>query len=263
MIGKVIENALKSMEGDFSVILKDLRSGKVLFEKNAERQIASASTIKMLIMVEAYRCFAAGKLDLNEKIGISNAQKVEFSLISEMNTNQYTVKDLILLMMTISDNTATNVLIDLLGMEDINNTSKELGLRGTILQRKMMDFEAAKEGRQNLTIPRDLLMLLEKLYKYEILTPSACDEMLKIMSTAINRDFMIRDLPADIKCAHKPGELDGLNHDVGIIYAPSGDFALGIFATGLKDNILGRNYIAYLSKEIFENIAKNEKTQHS
>lgn len=258
MIGKVIENTLKSMEGDFSVILKDLKSGKVLFEKDAKRQIPAASTIKMLIMVEAYKCFLAGKLDLNEKISIYNVEKVEFSLISEMNTNQYTVKDLILLMMTISDNTATNVLIDLLGMGNINNTGTELGLKGTILQRKMMDFEAAKKGRQNWTILSDLVMLVEKLYKKEILSPSSSDEMLKIMSTAISRDFMTRDLPVDIRCAHKPGELDGINHDVGIVYTPNCDYALGILATGLKDNIFGRNYIALLSKEIFDHIVKNK-----
>jgi beta-lactamase class A len=65
---------------------------------------------------------------------------------------------------------------------------------------------------------------------------------------------MIRDLPVDIRCAHKPGELDGINHDVGIVYTPLGDYALGIFATGLKDNVLGREYIARLSKEIFDHI---------
>lgn len=256
MIGEVIENTLGSMEGDFSIIIKDLKRADVIFERNAERQIPSASTIKVLIMVEAYKRSLAGKLDLNEKINIYNAEKVEFSLISEMNTNQYTIKDLILLMMTISDNTATNVLIGLLGMEDINNTGKELGLEGTILQRKMMDFEAAKKGRQNLTTPTDLIILVEKLYKNEILTPSACDEMLKIMRTTVSRDFMMRDLPVEIRCAHKPGELDGINHDVGIVYTPMGDYALGIFATGLKDNVLGRNYIAQLSKDIFDHMVK-------
>jgi beta-lactamase class A len=256
MIEKVIENALQSMKGDFSVILKDLKSGTVFFEKDADRQLPSASTIKLLIMIEAYRCFLTGKLDLYSKVSISNADKVEFSLITEMNTDRYTVKDLILLMMTISDNTATNVLIDILGMENINDTGIKLGLEGTKLQRKMMDFEAAKKGRQNLTVPRDMLKLMESLYKNEILNPQACSEMLSIMSTVVSRDFMIRDLPVDIRCAHKPGELDELNHDIGIVFTPSCHYALGIFATGLKDNISGRKYIAQLSKEIFDHIVK-------
>lgn len=254
MINKVIEASLNSMEGDFSIMLKNLKSGSLIYEKAADRQLPSASTIKILIMLEAYRCSLEEKLDLDKKIIIRNADKVEFSLISEMNTDQYTMKDLILLMMTISDNTATNVLVDILGMENINQTAHSIGLRGTILQRKMMDFEAAKNGRQNLTVPSDMMKIMEMLYHNEVLTPEACSEMLKIMSTSIVREFMARDLPPAISCAHKPGELDGINHDIGIIYTPWGDFALGIFATSLKDNILGRNYIAQLSKVIFDNI---------
>lgn len=256
MIEKVIENMLESMVGEFSVILKDLKSGKVFYEKDADRQIPSASTIKMLIMIEAFRSSISGKLDLDKAVSMANDDKVEFSLISEMNTDQYTVKDLILLMMTISDNTATNVLIDMLGMESINNTGAALGLEGTILQRKMMDFEAARNGRQNLTVPRDLLKLLEKLYRNEILTKEACSEMLKIMSTVVGRDYMIRNLPVEIRVAHKTGELDRLNHDVGIVYTPSCDYALGIFITNLKDNVFGRKYISDLSKAIFDNIYK-------
>jgi beta-lactamase class A len=256
MIEKVIDNLLGEMNGEFSIILKDLGSGRVFYEKASDRQIPSASTIKILIMIEAYRKFLLGKLNPDERVLVKNADKVEFSLVSEMNAEEYSVKDLILLMMTISDNTATNLLIDLLGTDNINNTAKDLGLKGTILQRKMMDFEAARQGRQNLTVPTDLLMLLEKLYRNELLTPEACREMLMTMSVVVERDFMIRDLPADIKCAHKTGELDGINHDIGIVYTPYCDYALGIFATGLKDNIYGRNYIARLSREIFDHIYK-------
>lgn len=256
MIEQVIKEALNSMEGEFSIVLKDLRSGRLCYERNADRQVPSASTIKVLIMIEAFRRVMLGSLNLEAKVNVRSEEKVDFSLITRMSTIQFTLKDIILLMMSISDNTATNVLIDILGMESINSTGKSLGLKSTMLQRKMMDFEAAARGLQNLTTPRDMLLLFEKLYYKQILTADACSQMLEIMGAGadICKDSMIRDLPVDIRVAHKTGELDGLNHDIGIVYTDACDYALGVFATGLKDNIFGRKYIAQISKEVFDHI---------
>lgn len=243
---------LGTMEGSFSIILKDLKENRMLYERDADRQLPSASIIKILIMVEAFRSFLLGKLDPERKVHVCGSDKVDYSIISRMNTDLYTIRDLVVLMMSISDNTAANVLIDILGRENINNTAESLALKGTVLQRKMMDFEAAGRGRQNLTTPRDIIALLEKLYKGSILTDEACEEMLKIMSIVASRDYMIRELPEETRVAHKTGELDGINHDAGIIYRQQGDYALGIFATGLKSNIYGRKYISELSRVVYE-----------
>lgn len=256
MLGKIIDRELEFMNGCFSIILKDLTRNEVLYARDLDRQLPSASTIKVLIMVEAFRQMLRGSLDMKEKHRVKEEDKVAFSLITEMNGEEYAIRDLILLMMTISDNTATNLLIDRLGMKQINDAALSMALSNTALKRKMMDFNAAREGRQNITSPRDMQQLFEKIYRKEILTPEACSEMLDIMSTVIGKDYLTRDIPAGIRVDHKTGELDNLNHDIGIFYTGSGDYLLGIFATDLKDNIAGRAYIAQLSKVVFHNMTE-------
>lgn len=254
MIKDVIDKALESMDGTISVVLKDMKKGSLLYERDASRQVISASTIKILIMIEAFSQRLRGELDMNERITVKNAEKVASSLVSVMNTDCYTVRDLIVLMMTVSDNTATNLMIERLGMDRINDTGKSLKLSETILQRKMMDFKAIEEGRQNYTSARDMLSMLERLYRNEILMPEACKEMLEIMSIQSGRNGMARYIPPEVKVAKKGGELDNLNHDIGIVYHPKGDYLLGIFATCVRNNIEGLEYIAQLSKKVYDNI---------
>lgn len=256
MVDRVVEKALQSMEGQFSIVLKELDTGRLLYSGAADRQLPSASTIKILILAEAYNQAAQGVIDLCERIRVKKEDKVEFSIITDMNTDEYTLRDLLVLMMTISDNTATNILIDRLGMEQINRLGTDIGLADTRLCRKMMDFEAARLGRQNVTSPSDMLKLMEKLYRGELVSKEASEEMLDIMEIVVEKDCMVRSLPPDIKVAHKTGELDNLNHDIGIVFTGKKDYILGIFATELRDNIYGRECIARLSKEIFDEMVQ-------
>ncbi|HWQ30327.1 MAG TPA: serine hydrolase, partial [Negativicutes bacterium] len=246
--------SLETMNGKFSIVLKDLNNDSVLYEKDPARQVASASTIKILIMIEAYNQLLKGELDLNEKLTVKNDEKVAFSLVTVMNTDYYTLRDYIVLMMTVSDNTATNVVMDRLGIDRINETGKLLGLCETRLQRKMMDFKAIEEGRQNYTSAKEMAGMVERLYRHEILTPEACEEMLAIMSINTRKEEIARYLPPEIRVAHKGGSLDNLNHDIGIVFHPQGDYLLGIFGTELPNNIEGEEYIAQLSRKIFEHM---------
>lgn len=171
------EDVLKSFEGlkgKVSIVLKDLKNKDLIYELNSERVVPSASTIKILIMIEALNQILLGKHHLDEIICTKQNDRVEYSIISELDGYCYTFKDLITLMIIISDNTATNVLIDLLGFDSINNMALKLGLKETRLRRKMMDFEAAKLGRQNTTTTMDMAILMELLYNSSILDEDMC-----------------------------------------------------------------------------------------
>ena len=130
------------------------------------------------------------------------------------------VGDLVTLMIILSDNTATNLLIDLLGQERINRTIAALGLTGTQLNRKLFDAAQAALGVQNYVTAADMGALLKGLWRGEIVSPDASREMLDILfNQRLNGKLPFFLHGRGIRCAHKTGEDDGITHDVGIVYA--------------------------------------------
>ena len=134
----MIDNIMKEIEnfqGDISVIIKDLTRDKWIFKYNEREIYPSASLIKVPIMVEALYQVEKGLYALDEKIRIKPEDRIKYSIVSDLTIDEYPLVDLITLMIIVSDNTATNVLIDLLGFENINKRLKDLNCHNTILQK--------------------------------------------------------------------------------------------------------------------------------
>ena len=129
-----------------------------------------------------------------------------------------TLRDLATMMVAVSDNSATNVLIDRVGMENVNALLDSLGLVHTRLRRKMMDLKAASEGRENISTPREMMTLLEALYRGKVLNKTMTDDFFNMLSTH-KESWIPRDLPGGIKIANKPGELEAVRNDSGVIFA--------------------------------------------
>ena len=128
-----------------------------------------------------------------------------------------TLRDLATMMVAVSDNSATNVLIDRVGMDNVNSLMSSLGLKHTLLRRKMMDLKAAGEGRENVSTPREMATLLEQLYRQKVLNKEMTDDFFKVLST--HKDSWIpRYLPEGLKMANKPGSLEGVRNDSGVIF---------------------------------------------
>lgn len=252
MLENIVLKEIKDTEAKVSVVMKDLVKNEWLIKFNENRVIPSASTIKILIMVEALNQVQEGTFSLDEKIKVKENDKVDFSIISELKIDEYTFLDLITLMIITSDNTATNILIDLLGYEKINQMANILDLKSTVLQRKMMDFQAAKEGKENLTSAIDMAIIMEKIYDKSILTEDMCRLMNHILSRQTQRDSLPRYIEDDIVIAHKTGELDKLNHDIGIFYVGDVEYLLGIFVTNADHNLEGKRIIGRISKAIYD-----------
>ncbi|MBR1584622.1 MAG: serine hydrolase [Clostridia bacterium] len=212
---------LAALPGEVSVFGKDLITGETCAYQ-ADLPLVAASVIKIPILIEAFRQARDGLLSMEETFAIRPEQKVPScgALTYLHDGLQVTLRDLCVLMIILSDNTATNLLIQRLGIQQINDTLRRLGCSQTTLRRKLYDAEASRRGIQNHITAREIGSLLEKMYRGECVSPEADAQMLAILKDQrLNGKipFFLHGLGVTV--AHKTGEDDGITHDVGIVYA--------------------------------------------
>lgn len=253
-----IRDLISSENHVISVYLKDLKKGKELVSVKIDEPMPSASIIKVMIMVEAFYQMKEGLYGEAERISVSKEDCVEYSLVSELTAKEFLFIDLVHMMITLSDNTATNRMIDLLGMENINQRAEKLGLKNLQLNRKMMDFEARKKGLENVMSLRDAVVLVEMIAKKELISDEACEKMLTIMKQQRDREMMRRYLPEELAAAHKTGELEGIHHDVGVLYPKQGPMVFGMFTKGIHPSVEGRRTIGEVARRLIMEESRNE-----
>ncbi len=214
-------------------------TGNTSFFRRADALIPSASVIKLPILVEAMAQVQAGTLDPDEIHILVDSEKAGGSgtLNTYPHRSRIAYRDLMTAMMIQSDNTATNIFINELGMDAINRRMQTLGLTQSRLNRVMMDTLAAKQGRENVVTAREMNALLIKIYRHELLTPALCEQMLGILKRNEDTLTIPHDLPPGTVVAHKTGELTYVRADVGIVYAKSArrtePFVLSVLVQGI------------------------------
>ena len=212
---------LAKLPGEIGLYVRDTGTGECV-SIGAEQPVEAASVIKLFIMAEAYRQAAEESLDFDRVITVRPEDCLpSCGAITYLHRGiSLPVRDLVTLMIILSDNTATNLLIDLLGMEKINRMIDSLGLTGTRLNRKLFQPELAAKGIHNEVSAADCAVLMERLLQGTLVSETASAEMLRLLrSQRLNGKMPFYLHSRDIACAHKTGEDDGITHDVGIIYA--------------------------------------------
>ena len=217
-----IINKLESISGDVSFYYKNLVTGDII-KYNEEKNMLAVSLIKLPILVEWFKQIKDGSINKNEVFITKEEDKVpSCGALNYMQENlKVTLEDLYVLMIILSDNYATNILIDKLGIENINNTIKNIGLKSTILNRKMFDDEKAALGLENYISAGDLAYLLEKIYNKELIDKKSSEEMISILKNQrLNGKipFFLQSIKPKIEIAHKTGEDTNITHDVGIVF---------------------------------------------
>ena len=252
MIQEIVNRALYDSNSDYALFIKRFTTGECI-SMNADVQVPSASIIKLFIMGATFQGVQEKLFTLHKLITINESDKIPYSIISLLGTHHsYNIQDLIILMIIQSDNTATNLLISLLGIEYINSFIKKQGLKNTVLARKMLDFTASKKGYENYTTAKDVSEYLTLLYEGKVVAPHFSQRMLDIMSKQLDVSVMKRELSEDIHIAHKTGNLHYINHDVGIVYTLGGDYIFSMLTWNGKDDICGKKLIGTVSKSVYD-----------
>jgi len=235
-----------SAGGVFGVAARSLHTGEEML-LNPDEPFNAASVIKIPIMVEVFRQAEEGLLDLECRVRLAETHKVGGSGILKVLSAgmKLPIIDLVRLMIVVSDNTASNLLIGIVGIDQVNETMRRLGFPGIVLRRKFMTVPVAKPVPSSIT-PRDMTGLLEKIARGQVVSAWACDLMVRIMKQQQYNDLIpaLLPVPGDedellsgemprVEIAHKTGSVSRVRHDAGIVYAPGRDYVITILTKEL------------------------------
>ena len=249
----------RQLDGVLGVAILDLNSGQTLLVRPDE-VFPQASSIKIVVLAELYNQAqqaahgAGGKATLKDRYVVRAADIVPDSAILgglTAGVSSLTNRDLATIMVAVSDNSATNVLIDRVGMDNVVRLTQSLGLQHTQLRRKMMDLQAAAAGRENISTPREMMTLLEQIYRGRVIEAPLVDDFFNVLAT--HKDSWIpRDLPEDLKIANKPGELEGVRNDSGVVFVKNRPYVICVMTTYLARERAGEETITRISRLAFD-----------
>jgi len=241
------------LDGVLAVAILDLSTGQK-YLLHADEVMPTASSIKIAILAELSRQAQQSKLKLTDFYTLQQSDLVGGSGITSVfspGMTRLTLRDVAGLMISVSDNSATNVIIDRVGMENVNALLDSLGLTHTRLRRKMMDLKAASEGRENVANPREMMLLLENLYRGKVLNKQMTEDFFNLLSVH-KESYIPHNLPEDVKVANKPGELEGVRNDSGIVFAGKRPYVISVMTTYLRRERDGGEAITKISDAAYQ-----------
>ena len=246
-----ILDELKAFPGKVSLYYKNLETGDTMALEEDYPHYA-ASVIKVPIMVEAFRQFEGKTAAKDETVILKDSDRVPPSGVLTFMHSGLTpsLMDLVWLMITISDNVATNLLINRLGVDAIQKTMEGMGLKNSRIERKLFDRAATDAGKNNYITARDMGELLQQMHSGRLVSQKASDEMLEVMLAQQFNSKIPFLLPPDVDVAHKTGEVENVSHDVAIVYAES-PYILCLCSSGVQNEDFNA-FAGRISRDIFQ-----------
>jgi beta-lactamase class A len=259
----------KAHKGKVAIAVKHLCTGDS-FYLDADEPMPTASLIKVAVMVETYQQALEGKVKLTDKVTLHDADKVPGSGILTDHFSDgatFSLRDAVRLMIALSDNTATNLVLDRVGIREVNTRMEALGLPNTKINAKSfrgsttsVDPARTKKFGLGSTTAREMVGLMEKIQAGDIVSPAARQVMLNHLKKCDDKDRFTRLLPPGTVVAHKTGSVNDARTDAGIIYLDSGPVVLCVLTADNADRTWRPDNAAHLlcaraAKEVFDYFA--------
>lgn len=236
----------------YCCILDDDEGAEYVYDNHV---LPAASLIKIPIMVEVFRQRREGKLNCSHPLTIQNP--VEGGSFYELPPDtKVTIRDLLRHMIVESDNTCANMLMDMVGMDAVNKTIQDLGLTQTILRRKMMDFDSAAKGQENMTSAQDMGRLFTLLFEGKCVDAAYDMEMLELLKAQEDNCIIPAQLPHLLPVAHKTGELEGIYHDCGIVYGRRNPVVICLLSEGNCNEPQAIYDLSYAARAIYDRLER-------
>ena len=273
LLKEQINEELSKQPGSFAVAFKDLTSGDMILI-NEQESFHAASTMKTPVMIELFRQSAAGKFSLKDSLVIRNEFRsiVDSSIYhlspdddSELDLYKHegekrSLLDLMRLMITVSSNLATNLLIEYAGPQNVNKTMQDLGAKGVLVLRGVEDDKAYQKGLNNQVTAAGLLTIYEKMAKDELVSKDASEQMTSILLDQHFREIIPAQLPPEVKVAHKTGWFKSVNHDSGFVILPDGrKYVLVLLSKNIPNDKEAIKALANISGMIYKYEAGSEE----
>jgi beta-lactamase class A len=262
-----IDALIRASEAEtVAVAYYDMATRKELLIK-PDVSFHAASTMKVPVMMEIYRQAATGKLSLDQRIPVKNdfASIVDgshYSLAPDGDSDQSlyakigqteTIRELIRLMITVSSNLATNILIERISPERVMDLMRKIGANNIRVLRGVEDGKAFQKGLNNTTTARDLMIILRRIAERRAVSAKASDEMINILLDQKFNEGIPAGLPQNARVSHKTGSITKINHDAAIVYPPDRKpYVLVVLTRGIEDEKLAHKLIADISRVVYE-----------
>jgi beta-lactamase class A len=263
----------KAHQGNVAIAVKNLETGESYY-LNADEVMPTASLIKLAVMAEVYQQVAEGKIKLSDVVTLRDEDKVPGSGILTEHFSEgatFPLQDAVRLMIVFSDNTATNLVLDKIGIGSTAKRMEAWGFPNTKVHAKVFRGsttsvfpERTKKYGLGSTTAREMVGLLELLHQGKLVSPEASKAMLEHLKKCDDKDKMPRFLPSKTAVAHKTGSIDSARTDAGILYLPGGPVAVCVLTAENKDHSwtpdnAGNLLCARVAKEVFEHFTAKPK----